>query len=157
MTRRTWIVGIAGAVALVAVIATVVVISHQGDSQERVAYANISQNYRVCLARTASDQGVPVWQALQDAAKQAAINVEQVTVPAGPAAQQAPYLNGLVAQKCDLIVIAGQGLHNVVDTVAKDNPGRKFAVVNDKLDRPNVQAFPDPAALSGFVANTARH
>ena len=150
MTRFRWIALAVGGLVLVG--AGWLLFGRSSQPQQQAIYS-VSQNYRVCLASTAA--ATPAWPALQ--AAHGAINAQQVTVPASAVGDQVPYLNGLLALKCRLIVVAGADLHDAATTVAKANPKQQFVTVGTPLNLPNVHDLPDASGLTRFVTDAAAH
>lgn len=156
MNRGKWIAVVSGAV-VIAAIAWFVVSQHGQPSRQQVAYTNVSRNYRVCFASTSPETAAAAWHATQAAAAHAAINAQQVTVPTAPASQEVPYLNGLLALKCGVIITAGADLHDAATTVAKANPHQAFINVGSVLDLPNVRDLVDPSGITELVVAAANH
>jgi hypothetical protein len=68
-------------------------------------YTNISRNFKACLVSTSAQP--EVWQAIQAATGRSAINAQRLTAPVGTTEELRPYVNGLLALQCQLIVAAG--------------------------------------------------
>ncbi|WAL70676.1 hypothetical protein OU787_03700 [Kitasatospora sp. YST-16] len=100
----------------------------------KVAANDYSGRPSVCLAAddsTASAQLVQhTWAVLQQSGTDSGVNVQQLVVPAEDAAEAAPYLSGLVAQHCTMVVTAGAPFDGALPTVAKDAPHVRFIAVD---------------------------
>ncbi|KDN80444.1 hypothetical protein [Kitasatospora cheerisanensis] len=69
------------------------------------------------------------WAVVQQAAKDSSVNAQQLAMPAVGAKDAAPYLAGLVAQQCTLLVTVGPAFTAAVPAVAKDAPKTRFVAV----------------------------
>ncbi|GAA2773161.1 hypothetical protein [Kitasatospora cinereorecta] len=100
----------------------------------RVAAADYSGRPSACLA-AADDEATRAaaqnaWHAMQDAAKGQAVNVQQLTVPAATREQAAPYLAGLIAQHCTLIITVGPAAGSAVPDLLAPAAGTRFTTVD---------------------------
>jgi basic membrane protein A len=78
------------------------------------------------------------------------IKVDYVQSKAEP--DYGPNLNWYVQQKCDLIVAVGGLMQDATTAAAKANPNQKFAIVDGKIDQPNVYSMQFDTAQAGFLA-----
>jgi basic membrane lipoprotein Med (substrate-binding protein (PBP1-ABC) superfamily) len=62
-----------------------------------------------------------------------------------------PFVNGLLALNCRLIIAAGNGIHDAITSVAKANPHQDFATDATAIDLPNVQHITDDTQIAGMV------
>ncbi|WP_031074886.1 hypothetical protein [Streptomyces sp. NRRL WC-3742] len=137
--RRALIAAALGAAAVAAVVGIVL---SGGDDDEGAAPAvhanDVSKRATACLAAdsaTASggDLFGRVWSAMQTAGAQHDRNVQQLVVPAAGAEQAGPYLSGLVAQRCDLIVTVGAPFGRASTGVAQASPAVRLTAVDSTL------------------------
>ena len=129
-----------------------------GNTSKAVAYTNISRNYRVCLLTTTngSKDDARVWQTIQNAAKNAPINAQHITAPDGSAEQLQPYVNSLVAMKCQLIITPGEKLAGPATTAARSATQTRFLITAEHPDLPNESSIPtDSQALAADITNSA--
>jgi basic membrane protein A len=95
------------------------------------------------------------WAGLQAAAK-AQPTIEPKNTASSAEAAYEPNLQQYVAQKCNFILSVGGLMHDATAKVAKANPNQQFAIVDSKVDSPNV--FPmqfateQAAFLAGYLA-----
>ncbi|MGK4586131.1 hypothetical protein [Kitasatospora sp. HPMI-4] len=102
-----------------------------------VTAANYSGRPSACLAadnstttKTAADS---TWTTMREAAEGKAINVQQLVVPADTPDKAAPYLAGLAAQHCTLIVTVGQAFAAAIPNLHKADPALRFVAVDSHL------------------------
>ncbi|WP_189920251.1 BMP family ABC transporter substrate-binding protein [Kitasatospora xanthocidica] len=138
LTRRhRWVLGLTAALAVTGV--GVGILLANGSDGEAVPAAavspsNISGLRTACLtgdaaeAASRTDTSI-IWAALQDAARQRQLNVQQLLVPAATTDQALPYLAGLSAQHCDLVVSIGPAFTQASKAAAADNPRTRFIAV----------------------------
>jgi basic membrane protein A and related proteins len=91
------------------------------------------------------------WAGMQAANKQNS-NVKIDYVQSKAESDYGPNLNGYVQQKCDLIVAVGGLMGDATKAAATAAPGTKFAIVDDKIDLPNVYSMQFDTAQAGFLA-----
>jgi basic membrane lipoprotein Med (substrate-binding protein (PBP1-ABC) superfamily) len=143
--RRLW--AALGTAAVIAAGVTIgLVLSHQDNSPQPVAYTNISRNFKACLLTTTADQTqtMQVWHAVQAAARHRPINAQHVLVTPGTTSAMVPYLNSLLSLHCGLIITAEPGITNALTTVAKDHPQQSFANLSGvTTNLANIQDLPD--------------
>ncbi|WP_404870064.1 hypothetical protein ACI1MP_31400 [Kitasatospora griseola] len=100
----------------------------------KVAANDYSGRPTACLAADDSVASAQVvqhtWTVLQQAGKDNPVNVQQLVVTAKGPEEAAPYLSGLVAQHCTLIVTAGSAFDGAVPAAVKVSPHVRFAVVD---------------------------
>ncbi|WP_137816398.1 hypothetical protein [Gandjariella thermophila] len=125
-------------------------------TKQPVVYTNISRNFRTCLFTTDPAAAAPIWQAVQQAAADQPINAQRFTAPHGTPADLTPYLNGLIATKCKLIVAVGTDLHDTVSTVASANPSTEFINIGSTTALSNIHDLPaDPHQIRQLVLDAA--
>ena len=91
------------------------------------------------------------WAGMQAAkSKNSAISVEYVQSTAE--SDYTPNLNSFVQKKCDLIVAVGGLMGDATTTAAKANTSQKFAIVDDKIDLPNVYSMQFDTAQAAYLA-----
>jgi basic membrane protein A len=91
------------------------------------------------------------WKGMQ-AAKAANPGIEAKFVSSASEATYEPNLSSLVNDKCNLIIAIGGPMADALRTVATQNPNEKFAIVDAKVDLPNVYNMQFNTAQSGFLA-----
>jgi len=91
------------------------------------------------------------WAGMQAANKQNS-NIKVDYVQSRNEADYGPNLNGYVQQKCDLIVAVGGLMQDATTAAAKTNSNQKFAIVDGKIDLPNVYSMQFDTAQAGFLA-----
>lgn len=91
------------------------------------------------------------WAGMQAAQKQNS-NIKVDYVQSKAESDYGPNLNGYVQQKCDLIVAVGGLMGDATTAAAKAAPNTKFAIVDDKIDLPNVYSMQFDTAQAGFLA-----
>jgi basic membrane protein A len=91
------------------------------------------------------------WAGMQAASKQNA-NIKVDYVQSRSEADYGPNLNGYVQQKCDLIVAVGGLMGDATKASASANPNQKFAIVDAKIDLPNVYSMQFDTAQAAFLA-----
>ncbi|MFJ7279397.1 hypothetical protein [Kitasatospora sp. NPDC098663] len=99
-----------------------------------IAPSNIAGRRTACLTGDASEAASrtdtsAIWTALQEASQQHQLNIQQLLVPAPTADQALPYLAGLAAQHCDLVVAVGPAFGQALNAAAKANPHASFVAV----------------------------
>ncbi|MBC3844665.1 hypothetical protein GXW82_44190 [Streptacidiphilus sp. 4-A2] len=119
-----------------AVIIAFVVIARISWPQETkppaVIVNNYSQNAVACLAHDSGakpDDSSPTWTAMQEAGT-AHLNLQQLAIPGDSPGQAQPYLSGLVAHRCNLIITVGTRLATAVRTVAASAPHTGFLITD---------------------------
>lgn len=91
------------------------------------------------------------WAGMQAASKQNS-NIKVDYVQSRNEADYGPNLNGYVQQKCDLIVAVGGLMGDATKAAASANPSSKFAIVDAKIDLPNVYSMQFDTAQAAFLA-----
>ena len=92
-----------------------------------------------------------VWKGLQDAkAADAKVNPSYVT--STTEADYEPNLNAAVDQKCDIVIAVGGLMAEATTKVATANPDTHFAIVDAKIDLPNVYSMQFDTAQAAFQA-----
>ena len=91
------------------------------------------------------------WKGMQ-AANKANGNIAVSYVQSKTEADYQPNLNGFVQQKCDVIVAVGGLMGNATKAAATANPNTKFAIVDAKIDLPNVYSMQFDTAQAGYLA-----
>ncbi|MFE4974309.1 hypothetical protein ACFRAR_19640 [Kitasatospora sp. NPDC056651] len=70
-----------------------------------------------------------IWAALQDASHQRPLNVQQLFARASTSEQAVPYLAGLSAQHCDLVIALGPTFGHASTAAATANPRTTFVAI----------------------------
>ena len=127
LIRRRFQLGLALALVSVAGVAAFLFWPHGRTPPPLVAATNYSGRPTACLAADSTDgPGLPlarsVWKAMQEASKGKAVNVQQLTVAAPNHEQAAPYLAGLLAQHCTLIITVSPSFTDALPGIAKASP-----------------------------------
>src|SRR5690348_1740366 len=91
------------------------------------------------------------WAGMQAASKQNS-NIKVDYVQSRAEADYGPNLNGYVQQKCDLVVAVGGLMGDATKAAASAASGTKFAVVDAKIDLPNVYSMQFDTAQAAFLA-----
>ncbi|MFI6156383.1 hypothetical protein ACIBCA_27270 [Kitasatospora sp. NPDC051170] len=134
--RTRWTVGLGSALAVGAA-AGLLALGWNDSGNDRpapITPSNIAGRPTVCLTgeTTEADGRTDtntIWTSLQEASRQSQLNVQRLFVPASTADQALPYLAGLAAQHCALIVAVGPTFAQALDTAAKANPHSAFLAV----------------------------
>ncbi|MER7773147.1 hypothetical protein [Kitasatospora sp. NPDC096140] len=132
-----WILGLTAALVLAGVGAVALLTSGsdgEAGPSAAVSPSNISGRRTACLTGEATEAAQrtdtsAIWSGLQDASGPAQLNVQQLFVPAATADQALPYLAGLSAQHCDLVISIGPTFTQALETAAKANPRTRFVAV----------------------------
>ncbi|MFG2847010.1 hypothetical protein ACGF12_28125 [Kitasatospora sp. NPDC048296] len=74
------------------------------------------------------------------------MNVQQLFAPAATADRALPYLAGLAAQHCDLVVTVGPTFGQALNAAAKANPHTAFVAVT-------TEGLPAPAGVDTVSGN----
>ncbi|MFF7993430.1 BMP family ABC transporter substrate-binding protein [Kitasatospora xanthocidica] len=135
--RRRWALGLAAALILAGIgVGMVLASGTDGKTGPSAAISpsNVSGRRTACLTGdtaevTSRTDASAVWSALQDASRQSQLNVQQLFVPAATTDQALPYLAGLSAQHCDLVVAIGPAFTQALETAAEANPRTRFVAV----------------------------
>jgi basic membrane protein A and related proteins len=91
------------------------------------------------------------WAGMQAANKQNP-NIKIDYVQSRAESDYGPNLNGYVQQKCDVIVAVGGLMGDATTAAAKAAPSSKFAIVDAKIDLPNVYSMQFDTAQAAFLA-----
>ncbi|MGW2255694.1 BMP family ABC transporter substrate-binding protein [Kitasatospora sp. NPDC001660] len=135
--RSRWVLGLTAAL-VVAGSGVVLLLTNENDrAADRAAAvtpSNVAGRRTACLTGDATEAAKrtdtsAIWSALQDASRQHRLNVQQLLVPAATTDQALPYLAGLSAQHCDLVVAIGPTFTQALETAAKANPQTQFVAV----------------------------
>ncbi|MGW4815990.1 hypothetical protein ACWEPB_30665 [Kitasatospora cineracea] len=131
---RTLALAAAATAALLGIAMTVWLWPQNNDSTSTKVVANdYSGRPSACLAADDSAASTELvqrtWTVLQQSGQENQINVQQLVVPAKDAAEAAPYLSGLVAQRCTMIVTVGSPFASALPAIAKDTPHVRFITI----------------------------
>ncbi|MFF9647207.1 type 1 periplasmic-binding domain-containing protein [Kitasatospora aureofaciens] len=137
--RLRWVLGLTAVLVVAgAGLAVLLANGHDGGSAGPAAISpsNIAGRRTACLTGDATEAAKrtdtsPIWAALQDASQHSKLNVQQLLVPAATPDQALPYLSGLSAQHCDLVVSVGPTFTQALESAAKANPRTQFVAVTD--------------------------
>lgn len=154
MKRLHWV--IFGVLVAAAGVAATVLLWPSEPAPQPVAYANISRNARICLASTSVGDAPEIWQAIQAETNHEPVNAQHLISPNRQPDAIAPFLNGVLALRCRLIVTTGSDMHDAVTAAAKSHPDQAFASDDKSITLPNVRhvaAAPEIAALIRDVTN----
>jgi basic membrane protein A and related proteins len=91
------------------------------------------------------------WSGMQAAQKQNG-NIKIDYTQSAAEADYAPNLNGYVQQKCDLIIAVGGLMGDATTAAAKAAPNSRFAIIDSKIDLPNVYSMQFDTAQAAFLA-----
>jgi basic membrane protein A len=119
--------------------------------------ASAAPVYNACMV---TDQGglddksfnASAWKGMQAAEADPATNIKVKNVASGTEADYEPNLSGFVSQKCDFILAVGGLMDAATKKIAAANPNQQFAIVDDKIDLPNVYPMQFDTAQAGFLA-----
>jgi basic membrane lipoprotein Med (substrate-binding protein (PBP1-ABC) superfamily) len=151
----------AAALITAAVIIIVVAVSGSPAPSQQIAYTNISRNFKACLLNTTTNvtTATATWQAIQKATTNTPINAQHITAPAGPTPTLVPYLNGLLALHCQLIVTTGDDLHDTLNAIATAHPQQAFLnISNAPTTLTNIHTIPTstpPVTITNLVTTAA--
>ncbi|WP_410595425.1 hypothetical protein [Amycolatopsis sp. lyj-23] len=137
MKRLHW--AIPGALAAAAGVAAAVLLWPDEPTPQPIAYANISRNARICIASTAAGETPEIWRAIQAETNHEPINAQHLIAPNQQPDAIAPFLNGVLALRCRLIVATGSDMHDAVTAAAKSHPDQAFASDDKSITLPNVR------------------
>ncbi|OXM61346.1 hypothetical protein [Amycolatopsis vastitatis] len=107
--------------------------------QAAIAYANISRNARICLASTSSGDAPDIWRAIQAETNRKPVNAQHLIAPNRQPDAIAPFLNGVLALRCRLIITTGSDMHDAVTAAAKSHPDQAFASDDKSITLRNVR------------------
>ncbi|WP_431676047.1 hypothetical protein [Kitasatospora sp. KL5] len=119
-----------------------------------------------CLASSDDKDAQPdarnAWLSMQNAAKGLRVNVQQLTVQAAARQEASPYLAGLIAQHCTLIVTVGPAFATAVPDLLNAASGTRFIVINAGIDLHNpriaqLSGQDAPAQLAERVRDLTKH
>ncbi|MET8624591.1 hypothetical protein ABZW30_12680 [Kitasatospora sp. NPDC004669] len=135
--RFRWVLGLTAALVVAGTgVGMLLASGNDGESARPAAVSpsNIAGRRTACLTGDATEAARrtdtnAIWSGLQDASQQGQLNVQQLFVPAATADQALPYLSGLSAQHCDLVVSIGTTFGQALETAAKANPHTRFVAV----------------------------
>ncbi len=91
------------------------------------------------------------WAGMQAANKENS-NISVDYVQSSAEADYQPNLTQFVSQKCDLIVAVGGLMGDATTAAAKANPNQKFAIIDSRIDLPNVYSMQFDTAQAAFLA-----
>ncbi|SEM75138.1 hypothetical protein [Streptacidiphilus jiangxiensis] len=123
------------AVAAIAAACLAAVLTFSGDgAPPKVLAADLSGRPTACLAAdtatTSRDTTTTrTWTAMQHGAQGLKVNIQQLVLPA-TATQAKPYLAGLLAQHCNLVVTVGQPFGAAIAADAHLSPTTHFMTVD---------------------------
>lgn len=98
-----------------------------------------------------------VWNAIQAATAHEAINAQQILAPPGATEQLIPYLNGLIAEQCHLIITVGTRLHDAIVAVAQANPNQMFLNIGSSTTLPNIRDITNDTSTITELVKAAAH
>ncbi|RKE05090.1 hypothetical protein [Streptomyces sp. TLI_171] len=132
---RALVLAAAVAAALLGTALAVWLWPHGADeASAKVAANDYSGRPSVCLAADDSAASAPLvqqtWAVLQRTSTASQVNAQQLVVPVKDATAAAPYLSGLVAQRCTMIVTAGAAFDGALPAVAKGASQIRFIAVD---------------------------
>ncbi|MFE6869234.1 hypothetical protein ACFVFS_22075 [Kitasatospora sp. NPDC057692] len=138
--RRRLLTAAGSCLAIGLAVSGLLVLREPGDRDSRLAVAvnDVSGRATACLAAdtaTATGSGAvaAVWAAMQTAGRQHDTSVQQMITPVTGAEQAAPYLAGLVTQRCDMIVTVGTPFGQAGPTLASAVPSLRITAVDSAL------------------------
>ena len=153
MKRLHW----AGLGILVAVGAAATVLLWPDEpAPQPVAYANISRNTRVCLTNTAASDAEDIWRAVQLEADREPVNAQHLIAPNLNPEAIAPFLNGVLALHCRLIITTGTDMHDAVATAATSHPDQVFASDDRSITLPNVRHIGTGTEVAQLIRNITK-
>ncbi len=152
MTRLRWV--ILGVLVAAAGVAATVLLWPGEPAPQPAAYANISRNARICLASTSAGDAPEIWRAIQAETTGEPVNAQHLVSPSRQTV--APFLNGVLALHCRLIITTGSDMHDAVTAAAKSHPDQAFASDDKSITLPNVRQVttaPEVVQLIRTVTN----
>ncbi|KJS58231.1 hypothetical protein [Streptomyces rubellomurinus] len=148
-----WALGLVSALTVATVVALLTLgTDDTADNRPApVTPSNIAGRRTACLTGDTTEAGnrtdtSTIWAALQEASQQGQLNVQQLFPAATTADQALPYLAGLAAQHCDLIVAVGPTFGQALNAAAKANPHTSFVAVT-------VEGQPSPAGVATITGS----
>ncbi|HEX6498316.1 MAG TPA: BMP family ABC transporter substrate-binding protein [Micromonosporaceae bacterium] len=91
------------------------------------------------------------WKGMQDAHAQNS-NIDVKYVSSKAEADYQPNLTQFAQQKCDLVIAVGGLMGDATKAVAQANPNTQFAIIDSKIDLPNVYSMQFDTAQAAFLA-----
>lgn len=116
-----------------------------------VAVNDVAGNFRACLLTSGSSRGAAVWVVLQRSAATGKVNAQRFPAPAGKA-DALPYVNGVVAVGCDVVVVADDGLVRVAESAAAKAKQQRFLLVGAGAAAGNVEVVAGPDEVSAWLS-----
>jgi hypothetical protein len=140
VSRRQWLIG--GGAALVLVIVLAVVFWPRPNPAPPRAREFV--DYNVCLLTGSggitADPAAAIWAGMQDAAAETTVRTQYLAVPGEQtAANAAPYLAGLVARRCNVIIATGEPAVASLYADAPKYPQVVFVAVGGTTPSPRVR------------------
>lgn len=122
-------------VGVLAATAALIWTQHPSRPKETpLVVADVSGRPTACLAAdtepTTRDEVARIWAAMHAGAAGKRVDVQQLIVPVTTSKQAQPYLAGLLAQHCDLIVTVGPRFGNAIPTQLAAAPDTSFTAVD---------------------------
>jgi basic membrane protein A len=119
--------------------------------------ASAAPVYNACMV---TDQGglddksfnASAWKGMKAAEDDPATNIKVQNVASTSEADYEPNLTGFVQKKCDFILAVGGLMDAATKKIATANPNQQFAIVDDKIDLPNVYPMQFDTAQAGYLA-----
>ncbi|WP_157535676.1 type 1 periplasmic-binding domain-containing protein [Kitasatospora mediocidica] len=149
---------ISAVIVLIAAVAAVAILVLQMSTTHKkapplVTAANVSGRPTACLAADSGDSTTaasiqPVWAAMQEAARGTAVNVQQQIVRIDTSSQASPYLAGMVAQHCTLIIAVGSSFTDALPDITPASPTTKLLAIA-------TPEHPAPKGIHTVTGNTS--
>lgn len=158
--RKSWIIGTAAAVVILAAVVSTVVLTRGRNTTPPKPISQADANQRDCVLTDPGDSTLPtVLSGLDQAAKTSGhIDVQQFAVPAS-ANDATPYLNSLIQQRCILIVALGDEAADAVrahvSAATQDSAIRFVVVGQDSIASPAVTTIATNALTTSAITDAA--
>ncbi|MEU0791759.1 hypothetical protein ABZ342_16955 [Amycolatopsis sp. NPDC005961] len=143
------------AVLGVLVAAATVLLWPAEPAPQPVVYANISRNARVCLASTPAGNAPEIWRAIQAETNAEPVNAQHLISPNAHPGAIAPFLNGVLALHCRLIITTGIDMHDALAAAAKSHGEQMFASDDSSITMPNFRHVATPADVVQLIRDVA--
>ncbi|GLW58859.1 hypothetical protein [Kitasatospora phosalacinea] len=105
-----------------------------GGAPAKTTANDYSLRPSACLAADDSTTSAPLvqhtWTALQQAGQDNQVNVQQLVIPAKDSTDAAPYLSGLIAQRCTMVVTVGAPFNTALPAIAENAPHVRFVAID---------------------------
>jgi hypothetical protein len=144
---RHWWVPAVSAVVVAGVLVWALWPASQPEQPRARQYIDVNACLLTGPQGLADPQVTPVWQGMQDASLQTHARVSYLSAT-GPSTMDnvAPYLNGLLQRRCNIVLAVGSPQVAAVDLQAPKYPNVRFLVIGGHATGANITEVSGPAA-----------